>query len=104
VNSKRLIVRFFVWVAFTYVALSVSGLLERRMAVAAGRRHSEEFGRMIQSTELWWKERAKQDPQGTIRAGREILAARYTVRGVTAILIAGLVVWFSQERKQQSKG
>jgi len=59
---------------------------------------------MIQSADLWWKERAKQDPQGTIRAGREILAARDTVRGISAVLIAGLVVWFSHERKHESKG
>ena len=72
------------------------------MAVAAGYRHSEDFGRMIQSADVWWSERAKQDPQGAIRVGREILAARYMVRGVTAALLAALVVWFNKRRKQET--
>ena len=101
-HSKQLIFRFLVWTLFVFLALGASGTLERRMAVAAGCRHSEDFGRMIQSADLWWKERAQQDPQSTIRAGREIRAARYTVRGVTAALVAALVVWFSNPKKQET--
>ena len=100
-HSKQLVFRFLVWALFVFLALSVSGTLERRMAVAAGCRNSEDFGRVIQSAELWWKERAQQDPQGTIRVAREMFAARYLVRGATSVLIAALVVWFSNAGKQK---
>ena len=97
-SSPRFIFRFAVWSIFCFIALTISGSVERRAAVDAGRRYSEDFARMIQSTETWWKERAMTDPAATIQVGRAIKSARYSVRGATALLIAGLVVWFSKER------
>jgi hypothetical protein len=85
--------RFVALVAILFLGLTIAGTVERRTARVVGCHYSPEFAQHLEESETWSKDFEKSNPQEIARAGGAMRAVRYVVRGLSAFLLAGVVVW-----------
>jgi hypothetical protein len=72
---------------FLYVVMTISGAVERSVAVKVGSHYSPAFAAKIQELSNWKAELQKTDPQAAERASAMILFARWGARALIAILV-----------------
>jgi len=98
-NQNQLIFRFLRWAIFLFIALGISGNIERKLAVSVGCQLSPAFAQTIADGKKSADEQRIKDPEGVKRVGYQMIAARYTVRGTTAVILAGLIVWLRKDSR-----
>jgi hypothetical protein len=98
-TQNQLIFRFFRWAIFLFIALSISGSTERKLAVSVGCQLSPAFAQTMADGKKSVDEQMTKDPEGMKRVNHQMIVSRYTVRGITAFILAGLIVWFRKDSR-----
>ncbi len=82
------------WAIFLFIALSISNTCEYKFAQSVGRWLSPAFAQGLADMKKSGDEQRLKDPEGTRRVSHQMLMTRYTVRGVTSVILAVLIVYF----------
>ena len=91
-KNNHIILRFLGWAILLFIVLQVSSAVEHRLTTAVAVRLSPPYARSLAD---WKKTEAEQIAKDPAAGGAyELMGATGSaVRGITALLIAGLVVW-----------
>jgi hypothetical protein len=98
-TQNQLIFRFIRWAIFLFIALGISGSIERKLAVSVGCQLSPAFAQTIADGKKSADEQLVKDPEGMRRVGHQMIVARYTVRGITTFILAGMIVWWRKDSR-----
>jgi hypothetical protein len=92
-TQNQLILRFLRWAIFLFIALEVSSRVEHRLTVATGCQLSPFFAQQIADMKKVTDDYRAKHPDEMKQVGHQMLVARWTVHGITAVILAGLIVW-----------
>lgn len=93
-TQKQPFFSFLRWAIFLFLVLGVYSALQRSYTVYVGCQVSPSFAKTIADGEQAAKAEQAKDPEDMKRVGQQMRFAKYTVRGVTAIIISGIIVWW----------
>jgi len=98
-KSKQLFVSFLRWTIFIFVLLMIANKIEHKVTAAVGSYLSPTYAQWIADLHTSANAVRTKDPAGwryvTIRVAFSIFA----VYGITAVIIAGLVVWWRRDSR-----
>ena len=98
-TQNQAIIRFLRWAILLFIALGISGSIERKLTIAVGCQLSPAFAQTIADAKKSANEQLIKDPEGMKRVGHQMIVARYTVRGITAVILADLIVWLRKDSR-----
>jgi hypothetical protein len=87
------IIRFLRWTILLFIVLEVSSKAEHRLTVATGSQLSPFFAQQIADMKKSTDDYRAKHPEEIKQVGHQMLVARWMVHGVTAVILAGLIVW-----------
>jgi hypothetical protein len=96
-TQNRLIWNFLRWAIFLFVVLEVSSKIEHRLTVKTGSDLSPFFAQTIAGMEKATDDYRATHKEEMRQVGHQMLVARWMVHGMTAIILAGLIVWLRKD-------
>ena len=94
---------FVCWAIFLFIVLSISNTYEYKSAQSVGCQISPAFAQGLADMKKSGDEQRLKDPEGTQRVSHQMLMTRYTVRAVTSVMLAVLIVWFRKSSRGMAK-
>ncbi len=102
-TQNQTVFNFLRWAIFLFIALGISSSMEHKLAVSVGSQLSPAFAQGLADSKKEAQEQMAKDPDGARRAGYQMTVAKFTVRGITAIILAGFIVWFRKDSRSMLK-
>ena len=98
-TQKQVIFRFFRWAILIYAILSVSSRIETHLTITTVSQLSPFFAQAFTGMEKDAKERQAQNPEEMRIVLHQMSVQRITLHGITAVILAGLIVWSRKESR-----
>ena len=96
-KKNNIILGFLGWAILLFIVLVVSSTIAHRISVATGCKESTIFAQQIADEKKSMHDYVAKQPEEARRVGHHVLVAELTVHGITAVILASLIVWFRKD-------